>query len=182
MGIIFLGIFIVFIVIITVGIIKQKHLTELDRRATESLRNNRIVQVTNPNAKPSEAMENNKRNARMAEKPTAKFIEEHSNYTKEQIEEYFLKIAKNMLDKTEMDCFTASVASKVRKGKGMSKIGEADIKGAFLMSYAHNRFATRVTVWNKSDEYIITIFGTVNDFGFEKVDNYTIQKGVPVGL
>lgn len=181
-GLIIIGIIVVFLLIIVIGNIKMSRLRELDRRATQSLRNNRIVRATNDKVADSDAIINIKNNAFFSQKATQKFIEDFPNYTHESINEYFTKMVINMLQEKEMECFTSSVATKVRKGKGMSKVKDAEVKAGFLLSYAHSRYAARVMVWTKSDEYVFNIYGTIDAGGFGKVDNYSVQKGVAVGL
>lgn len=186
-GLVIVGVIVIFLLIIVIRSIKMSHIKELDRRATQSLRNNAIVRATNDKVADSDAMISIKNNTLFSKKVTQKFIEDFPNYTSESISKYFTEIVSNMLQEKEMDCFTGAVATKVRKGKGLSKVKEGEVKEGevkegFLLSYSHNRYAAKVIVWTKSDEYIVTIFGTVNSIGFEKVDNYSIQKGVAIGL
>lgn len=180
--IIFIVAVVIVIAVLIGGAIFFRHLRNVSHRATQSILNNNVVKATNKNIPLSDSAIHHKMNNSLSKKATQKFITEHSSYSEETIREYFKVVVQNLINGTEMDCFNSSVKSKLGKDSKIAKMGQVEVKTAYLMSYAMNRYAVTVIVANKRDEYIINIYGTTNSTGFDKVDKYSIQKGVAVGL
>ena len=112
----------------------------------------------------------------VASKYIKKFIEEHPSYSEATIKEYFKIVSSNIMGRNEMDCFSENVKSKVLSDVKIEKIGKTQFINANLISYTKRKYICLVTLSNNKGKYMMTLFGTINNNGFDIVVKYTIQK------
>lgn len=179
------SIFIFVIIMVVIGIavisaILHFVLGNLTHRATQEILNKNVQQGTGIPI--SDAAVNEKIDNTLAKRATKKFIENHPSYSEDTIKEYFRAVASNIINRTEMGSFSESVKSKISTDKKIDKMGSVQFVRANLMSCTSSRYAAIITLTNGRDQYSISVYGTLNENGFNTVDKYSIQKGVMVGF
>ena len=183
-GLIILIVILIVVAAFAFAIVKSlalRKLKETARRSTQGYLNSRIGNALSPNI-PSDSEINQRFNSALSQKATNKFIEEHPNYTKEQIRDIFMSAGLCLVNGTVGDLITQSLINKTISDKKMNKMGPVQIKYAYLLSYAMNRYAVMVIADNGSNEYNISLFGATDSNGFREVEKYTIQKGIATGM
>lgn len=119
----------------------------------------------------------------LGKRATKKFLEEHGNiYTEESIKDYFVEAGRHLINKESMSEFSEKVVEKMNNDSKLNKLQQAQITRVSIMSYARNILTVFVVANDGRDEYMITMYSSVNANGVASIDKYTIQKGVAVGF
>lgn len=160
--------------VILKGIISRK-VSNVTHRATQAALNSSGVPISNSNI--SNAFSN-----ALSQKATGAFLSEHPNYNEETLKQTLFNYAVNLINATQIPQFAPKVIEKRMKDNKFAKMGNVTIKHAYLMNYSHGRFAATVVVSNGRDEYQIMLQGTTDQTGLGIIDNYSLNKGVAVGL
>lgn len=119
----------------------------------------------------------------LGKKATKKFLEEYGNkYTEESIKSYLMEIGQHLINKDSMSTFSQKVIEKMMNDAKLSKLQQAQVVRASIMSYARNILTSFVVVSNGRDEYMITVYAEVDGSGISSIKDYRVQKGVAVGF
>lgn len=138
--------------------------------------NSRRNEIKKVNEKKNEIVVDSKMRGIIASKSIKKFIEDHPSYSEATVKEYFKIVSSNIMGRNEMECFSSNVRSKILSDTKIEQIGKTQFISANLMSYTKKKYICLVTLSNMKEKYTMTIFGTINNNGFDIVEKYTIQR------
>lgn len=138
--------------------------------------NSRRNEIKKVNEEKNEIVVDSKMRGIIASKSIKKFIEDHPSYSEATVKEYFKIVSSNIMGRNEMDCFSSNVRSKILSDTKIEQIGKTQFISANLMSYTKKKYICLVTLSNMKEKYTMTIFGTINNNGFDIVEKYTIQR------